>query len=188
MLHLYGQFFSLAFAIVFPRSSMKRILLSLISAAASLSMITPAFAYITGEGGLEAQTSIYHSGRPAKRLIMSRFGETDNKLSVSGRATDTRMEATTDVTGRVLLQRADGRRFRRLNRMPKEGTDRYRTLNIHMNRRAIREDMMKEESSSLPSVLVQTGDDNHDNPSRRTIRNDRDSNILLEISNSSQND
>lgn len=206
-----------------PRTSMKRLLISSLSAVVSISMVSPAFAYITKNENIEVQTSTYHDGRPAKRLIMDRFGETYNRPTVGERRTHyssterevapvttnrtilenaggvysrVRTTAVDDTTGRAELERHTlGRRLRRLNRMPKADSDRYRVLDLRPNTRSLRMQVEStDESSYLPSSLVQTGGDTYDKPTRRDIRenrltnvNDRDRNVLAEIKNSARN-
>jgi len=91
--------------------------------------------------------------------------------------------------GYQLLRRADGRRYRRLNRTRKPGSDRYRTLDLRTNKRSLR-GMEYESSLPLPRTLVQTGGD-VERPSRRAVRdnayytqvNNRDRNVLEEMKN-----
>ena len=177
---------------------MKRLLISTLSAAAiTAGMATPAFAYVVKHESINVQTSPFHNGRPAKRIIMTRFGSRDNTPTVSDTdATRTRSAAVDDTTGRSNLQRhTRGRLLRRLNRMPKANTDRYRTLDLRPNSRSLRNTNLDRTESYLPSTLVQTGGTEvYDRPTRRDIRensltnvNDRDRNILAEIKNSARN-
>lgn len=176
---------------------MKRLLVSTLSAAVSVGMVAPAFAYVTNHSDIDVQTSPYHNGRPARRVIKSRFGRVYNRPTVGQRRvhySDTerevapvntdrvipnnaggihrrvRMQSTDNQGGRILLRRSEGRRFRRLNRTLKPDSDRYRTLNRRQNTRSLRRSM---DGASLPSAIVQTGGNGYDKPTRRDIRENR---------------
>lgn len=191
-------------------------------------MVSPAFAYVTKHADIDVQTSPYHDGRPARRVIQSRFGETYNRPTVGARRTHystserevapvrtnarivenaggihTRLRTTAvqDSTGRSVLQRHTlGRRLRRLNRMPKADQDRYRILNLRPNTRSIRMRVEGNESSYLPSSLVQTGGNasvsgewGWDRTTRRDVRYNnhygvqkRNRDLLVEIKNSAR--
>lgn len=184
---------------------MKRFLLSTVSAALSFGMVSPAFAYIIKNESIEVQTSPYHDGRPSRRIIMSRFGHTDNRPTVQGTLTSqptnvggvharVRSAAVDDTTGRQNLVRSTLRRVRRLNRMPKANSDRYRILDLRPNNRSLREDARRtiqvQEGSYLPSVLVKTGaNTTYDRPTRRdiiknSILNNLSRDILTEVKSS----
>ena len=161
---------------------MKRFLISTVSVALSLGMVSPAFAYITNDDDIKVQTSPYHEGRPARRLIMTQYGNSTDRSGI-------RRAASPEDTGLSLLRRASIRRFRRFNRMPKPGSDRYRILDLRPNTRFLRSEA--EDQSWLPSSLITTGGSNYDRPTRRDIRensffnqvNDRNRDILEEMTN-----
>ncbi|MDA1209276.1 MAG: hypothetical protein O2904_04580 [bacterium] len=143
---------------------MKRFLTLATAAALSLVIATPSFAYYAGT-----------VERISRRSTMGR-ALSENKLSNTiSEQNRTRDISTVEMTGRSLLRRAEGRMFRRYNRTPKLGSDRYRILNTRVNKRTLRRSV-RSSSLDLPVLLVQTGGNGTriDRPSRRSIRGDRD--------------
>ena len=193
----------------FPFRAMKRLIASTAAAVLSIATVTPAFAYITRSPDIEVQTSRYHRYRPARRHIKHHFGRTENRPTVADDVTHYRLREVAptytdrdidadaggvhergrdaaDVyrSGRDMLRRSQLRRLRRFNRQPKAGHDRYRVLNLRQNKRSIR---AADESAraNLPDFLVMTGGPGYfadrSRPSKRSIRNDRDRLLSLEI-------
>jgi len=167
---------------------MKRFLFSSLSLVMGICIVTPSLAYFAVPGNRGAGPV----NRVTRRRVVDR-AEAANKLSEFIPEEDRSRGESVEQSnvGHTLLRRAEGRRFRRYNRMRKPGSDRYRTLNLRSNRRSLR-GMEYESSLELPRTLVQTG--GYDRPTRRDIRenllfdhvNDRDRNILQEISESSR--
>ena len=167
---------------------MKRFLLPTLSVVLTLSIVSPGLAYFSVPGNTDGG----RVARMSKRRIIER-AEASHKLPAFIPHEDRSRSTVSDESssGHRLLRRADGRRFRRLNRTPKPGFDRYRTLNLRTNRRSLR-GMEYESHLEIPRTLVQTG--GYDHPTRRDIRensyfnqvNDRDRNILQEISDSNR--
>jgi hypothetical protein len=77
----------------------------------------------------------------------------------------TRKSAEDAENGLSKLRGATGKHFRNMNRKPKDGSERYRTL--HPNTRSLR-NAAEGNESMLPSKLVQTGG-MYDRPTRRDI-------------------
>ena len=128
----------------------------LLAAGISLSLATPGFAYIF------SGTKV--SERMSRRTIESEARADNNigvRLSSSRRV---RGQADASENGLNKLRRAEARMSRGMNRKPKAGTDRYRTL--HPNQRSLRRAAGME--SMLPPSLVQTGG-LYDRPTRRDI-------------------
>ena len=167
---------------------MKRFLLSSLSLVLGLSIVTPGFAYFAAPG----TSGTSRVARQTRRHVVIKaeaVNRVPNFIPQKDRSRDNAI-AQPD-SGHNLLRRAEGRRFRRYNRTRKPGFDRYRTLNLRSNKRSLR-GMEYESSLELPRTLVITG--GYDKPTRRDIRenyffnrvNDRDRNILNEISESSR--
>lgn len=135
---------------------MKSFTRMLIAAGISLSLATPGFAYIF------SGTKV--SERMSRRLVESE-ARADNNIGVRlTPAMRIRRQADTQETGLSRLRRAEARMSRHMNRRPKAGMDRYRTL--HPNARSLRKSMGQE--SMLPPSLIQTGG-LYDRPTRRDI-------------------
>jgi hypothetical protein len=164
----------------FPFLAMKRFLYSSVSMALGLSIAAPGMAYFAVPGN-DGTNGVQ---RQSRRQIIRR-AEAVNRLPNYIPTEDRSRGAavTNKNVGHNLLRRADGRRFRRYNRTRKPGFDRYRTLNLRSNKRSLR-GMEYESNLSLPRTLVQTG--GYSRPARRDIRNDRDRDILQEMSESSR--
>ena len=146
----------------------KRIPISAISFLLAASLATPAFALFIDNA----------AERPSRRATV-RAAEESARLHQLGDG-QVRAAPSASRTGRHRLNRARiNRNFRRLNRRPKEGTNRYRTLNrrIFPNTRSIRDDKGLG-YELLPSTIVQTGGAEYAPPSRRSIRGNRDINGL----------
>lgn len=127
-----------------------------LSAAMTLSLATPGFAYVFSDNSAPE--------RESRRTIDSN-ARVSNDVSALTRAMRTRKSAEASENGLSKLRRARGQHFRTANRKPKEGSDRYRTL--HPNTRSLRREAEGNESM-LPSRLVQTGG-LYDRPTRRDI-------------------
>jgi len=143
---------------------MKRFLTIASAAALSLVIATPSFAYYAGD-----------VQRTTRRTIMSKARATNKIPNFIPLRNRTRGTAVKESSGRNQLRRAEGRRFRRLNRRPKIGSNRYRVLNTRVNKRSLRRSF-RSSSLELPVLLIQTGGNGTrvDRPSRRSIRGDRD--------------
>lgn len=168
---------------------MKRILVSSISLALSVGFVSSAFAYAAPEGykattkATAFRSPTADAGRPSRRSITfdNRHRDLQGEMQLNPRDIS---EAAPQTQGRIELMRGImERKLRRMNRMPKEGSDRYRTLNLRPNTRYLR----LENESGLPPSLVQTG--SYDAPTRRDIRdnavfgdmNFRNRDVLLEM-------
>jgi len=165
---------------------MNRFLLSSLSLVLGFSIVTPGFAFFSVPGTEGAN----RVARQTRRHIVNRAEATNAIPAFIPQEDRSRSAAVQSVSGRNLLRRAEGRRLRSYNRMPKPGTDSYRILNLRPNTRRLRTEL--ESSLELPSTLVQTG--GYDKPTRRDIRenllfnrvHNRDRNILNEIKESSR--
>ena len=171
---------------------MKKSVVSAVSLALTFGFIAPAFAYMPSSGFIrpshrmevESIKNMRDVRRPSRRFIRD---NRDRPILLERKVRNRRTSVTTS-TQKTYLERTirlyRGRRNR--NRVPKLGSDRYRTL--RPNTRYFRR---QEEQSSLPPSLIQTGSA-YDRPTRRDIRggngyfyrvNGRDRNILEEMQN-----
>lgn len=143
---------------------MKRFFYSSLSVALGMSIAAPGIAYFSVPGN----ANMTGSERQSRRHVI-RNAESVNRLPAYIPTADrSRGEAVdNDSIGYNLLRRADGRRFRRLNRTRKPGSDRYRTLDLRTNKRSLR-GMEYESNLPLPRTLVQTGGE-AERPTRRSI-------------------
>jgi len=126
-----------------------------IAAGLSLSLATPGFAYV------------FSGARMPERMSRRSIGAEARATSNVGRLESSmrrRKPAQSQDTGLGQLRRAQARMTRNMNRRPKTGTNRYRTL--HPNTRSLRKIMGSE--SMLPPRLLQTGG-LYDRPTRRDI-------------------
>lgn len=175
----------------------KKVAVSSVSAFLSLGMIAPAFAYITPldfiqktARTVEQEARVGTYDRPTRRAIAT-SSERDILVEMQENTAEARVSSPARKSN--LLRGTMERQFRRLNRQPKAGQDRYRILS-YPNTRYFRL-KAEQEQSSLPFQLVQTGGNNtYDRPTRRDIREngyydgiiDRDRDILQEMSESTR--
>ncbi len=135
---------------------MKSFTRMLLAAGISLSLATPGFAYVF--------SGVKVPDRMSRRTIDA-AARADNNIGV--RLTPSmrvRRQSMSQENGLSRLRRAEARMSRHVNRRPKVGADRYRTL--HPNQRSLRRSMGHE--SMLPPSLIQTGG-LYDRPTRRDI-------------------
>ena len=158
---------------------------STVAAAMTLSSIAPAFAYIvpgaTSTRFVAQQQDTAAPDRPTRRAIRSdRDREVLQEIDDNPRDV-TKARVLSSGTTKLNRARLD-RLFRRFSRSPKGGYDRYRILH-RPNTRYFREKQMEaEEQASLPSFLVVTGGNSvTGRPTRRSIRGDRDRDVLQEM-------
>ncbi len=128
----------------------------LLAAGISLSLVTPGFAYVFSGTKMPERMS---------RRTIAVTARADNNIGENlTSAMRVRRQAMSQENGLSNLRRAEARMSRGMNRKPKAGTDRYRTL--HPNQRSLRRAAGME--SMLPPSLVQTGG-LYDRPTRRDI-------------------
>jgi hypothetical protein len=136
----------------------KRLFLSSTALLVSMLIATPSFAYVLAPNSIE---------RVSRRQVSDNANVANNLRLGLTPSSRQRMTSEQPSSGRSLLQRSQARKFRRLNRTRKPGSDRYRTLNLRENPRSIRR---QANEAMLPSSLVQTGGDTASvRPTRRSI-------------------
>lgn len=128
-----------------------------VATAMSLSLATPGLAYVFSNGGAPERTS--------RRIVDSSARAANDIRAGITRTMRTRKSAEVQENGLSQLRRASGRNFRSMNRKPKRGSERYRTL--HPNTRSLRK-AGEGNASMFPGRLVQTGG-LYDRPTRRDI-------------------
>lgn len=161
-----------------------KVFASSVVAAITLSSVVPAFAYVIPGSSpqlsnvFQQRESTKAPDRPTRRSIRRSTRDRDVLAEIKANPRDV-SNARPVSSGVTKLYRARlNRMFRRINRSPKSGYDRYRILH-RPNTRYFRQ--QAEDQASLPSFLVQTGGNTIGRPSRRSIRGTRDRDILKEM-------
>jgi len=196
---LYSLFCYLLFS--FP---MNKAFVSSVSLALTLGVVAPAFAmasaggpafaYVPNRGfqrqshrlqveAIKATRDVRNIQKPARRHVQAAGS---NRAILQEMKASSERSVTPEVTKNTHLERASRvYNFRNENRQPKPGSDRYRVLRL--NTRFLRRQV--EEQSFLPTMIVQTGRNVYDRPTRRDIREngyfdgilDRDRDVLKEM-------
>lgn len=165
----------MVFCYLFPRFAMTHSFRFAAAVIMGVLIAAPGLAYFAVPGNSESSTE----ARSSRRSVMQQ-AEGRNRLQESIPAVDRSRESVdANVSnGRFFLRRAEGRHLRRYNRTAKPGFDRYRVLNVHMNKRSARR-TGNQSLLGLPHTLVETG--GYDRPTRRDIWQDHSRNLLREM-------